>query len=518
MFKLLFKPIKWILKIVLGFVILLAIPVILLYKPVKKPVSDGQSLTMEEYIGTEIDNLIDESNSDKIFGLKLNEDLLNVKIEEELKKQFSPSSNVNYIYEDGNIMFQGVWLKFSENHFDIIAGVHLNARIMKYKTSANISFELLSSDNGELTLTLKKFKVGHLSLKWAIKHAPSLVKRFLGTDIDEFIENSLNGIGEYDNKKMQLKVNLYTLTDQLEENKELAVTILDVLYQNELIKLDISKLGDGYQLKLALDLNKVHDNSVVFKLSDVDKIKTEEEFASFLRNRALSSLLSNESSLKLNKLAVNKLIDFIINQGLNLNTDYLLEETVYANYNLKVLKPFVEFRGSKLILNVPIQIGDNLNAFKTIVKLETEFKVSGNDLEINLKNLNFGNLGFDSDDLSAITNLLGEGLVVDNKIIVKDFLDNFKGVNINVTDIVTSNDSLNIVFEGLNTSNLLGDIIDEITDPELLDVVNTIKDKLDSFDTITEEDIKELLEAIETLDEAEYDKLVGIIGNQGNWT
>ena len=84
-----------------------------------------------------------------------------------------------------------------------------------------ISFKIIEDQEkpGELILRLDKFKIGNLSLRWVLRVAPKLAERFIGQDIDSFIEQTIGDFATYNGDKLELSINIYDLTKHLEENK-----------------------------------------------------------------------------------------------------------------------------------------------------------------------------------------------------------------------------------------------------------------------------------------------------------
>lgn len=512
MFKLLFKPIKWILSIVLFFVVIISIPLILLYKPAKKPDIDDGNIVLEEYIKDEIDHLIDKENENKTFSISLNESLINSEIEGRLKENLDESDNPNYVFEDENVMFQGVWVNISEDTFDIIAGVHANARLLTYKTTILISFKILDESDGKIILKLNKFKIGHLSFKWAIKHAPSLIKKFLGQDVDSFIEESLGDIGTYDSNKMELEINLYNLAENMEENKEMLILLLDLIYENELITLGVVEKLEDYELGVSLDLNKIEDKTENFKLKEVDKFKNQDDFNDFLQNKALSGVMSGKNKIQFNSLEMNKLIDYIFNQGSNIANDYLMKSEAYEDYEITILNPYLEIN-NKLTLIVPVTFGKDDNLFKTKLKLNVNLTTDGKDLIIDLNNISIGSVDINNDKINTVLELTEVDGLNGTNIVVENFLEPFSQSGIEVNGITVSDGFINFEFEGFSVTDILDDINNEINNPDLNDKANELLDKINNDEEITEDDLDELFDIINNLDEEDIDMIQDIIGN-----
>lgn len=517
MFKILRKPLKWLLGIIIFLIIMIAIPIALLYKSVTPPTISDEEVNLESYLLSEVDDLIDPTNEDKSLNLMIDENLFNSTIHKQLVKQFGESvetEDPNYIYKDENVMFQGVWLEFGEDTINIVAGAHANARIFTFKTRVLISFKILENkDNpGELALRLDKFKVGNLSLKWVLKSAPKIAENILGQDIDSFIENAVGSFAKYNSSKMELTVNLYELTEQLEDNKDLAALLLDIIYDNELLQLGVLSADDVYKLGVKLNLNKIADDSLVYILPEQEKINSEAEFNSFLYNKALAGIVSSTNAIQFNSLEMNKVIDYVFKQSSEMASEYLMKSTLYKDYEAIIGNPYIEIT-DKLTISVPIKIGKDTSYFETKFKLTVNLRVNDNDLVIEFKESSIGELLIDEESIKEILDLAGQENIVDNQMTVTDFFVPFKDAGIEVTSINIVNNKLLFHFEGLNINNILDDIQTTINNPDLNDKVNEIIGKIDNDQEITEEDIQELIEIMEGLTETEIENLQDIINN-----
>lgn len=515
MLKILFKPIKWILGIILGLVIMIAIPIALLYKSATPPTLSGNELEFETYIKEELDHLIDSTNDDKTLNLALDEDLINGMIHKELVKQFSETDDSNYLYKDENVMFQGAWVELKEDTINIIIGAHADARLFTFKTRVLISFKIIENEENpaELTLKLDKFRVGNLSFRWVLRFAPKLAENFLGQDIESFIEEAIGDFGTYDSNKMELTVDFYKLTDQLEENKDLAVLLLDLIYNNELLDLGVIKEEDAYKLGLSLNLNKLEDKTPNFVLAEADRIETEEEFNNFLYNKALSGIISSNDAIKFNSFEMNKIIDYIFSQSAEITNDYLMKSEIYEDYEIVVGKPYVDINNS-VVINVPVEMGKDGNYFKTKFKLGITLDNNNNDdLIIEFNSANIGDVTIDEDAISQILAVAGQDNITNNKMVVEDFFLAFKDANIEITNIEVSNNMLLFNYEGFNVNDILNNIQTVINNPDLNDKVDEIIDKIGNEEEITIEDLEDLMEILEDLTDQEKENIQNIINN-----
>lgn len=517
MLKILFKPIKWILGIILGLVIMIAIPIALLYKSATPPTLSDVEIDLEEYIYEEVDHLIDPANEDKSFSITIDENSVNNLIHEQLVLQFGESENPDYLYEDENVMFQGAWVEFKEDTVNVIVGAHANARILTFKTRVLISFKIIDDQEkpGELVLRLDKFKIGNLSLRWVLRVAPKLAERFLGQDIDSFIEETIGDFATYNGDKLELSINLYNLTKHLEENKELGDLLLDVIYGNDLLELGVFNDDEEYKLGVKLNLNKVKDESANYVLPESEKINSEEEFNSFLYNKAITGIMSSNNAIQFNNLEMNKVIDYIFKQSAEVTTDYLMKSEIYEGYEAIIGNPYLEI-GEDLIISVPIEIGKDGKYFKTKFKLTVGLNVSGDDLLIDFKTGKLGELTIDGDNIGQILAVAGQDEIIDSKMLVEDFFTSFEEAGIEITNIEVLNNRLLFHYEGINVNDILDEIQTSINNPELNVKVDELLDKLENNQEITEEDIEDLLEIFENFTDDELQDIQDIINNYLN--
>lgn len=265
MLKLILKPIKWLLSIILFFVVLIGLPLALMYKSVKVPETSNQAINLEELIEEELEKLTTGTN---IISLGLGENALNNEIIKALTGM-SNTSDPNYVYVNENIMFQGVWLELNEKTLNVIVGVHLNARIMTYKTRALISFEVIDSTDGVMVFKLKKVNMGNIPFKWALNLASKVV------DFDKIINDALNNLGTFDKSKLELTIDLTTILET--ENNELIKALLNIAKENSLVSLGIVEEGEDYILGGEIDFTKLRTSKLEKTLLESDKIKSESE-------------------------------------------------------------------------------------------------------------------------------------------------------------------------------------------------------------------------------------------------
>lgn len=510
MLKLLFKPIKWLLGIIIVTLLPFIIVGALLYKSVTPPEIENTSLDLKTYLQEQVDLLIDPVNTDKTLDILINEDIINVEIRNAILEKFESIPTDDYLYEDENFMFQGAWVEFKEDTINIFAGVHLNARIFTYKTAVQIRFKILSETDGVLTLKLDKFKVGSLSLKWAIKSAPKLISRFLGQDLDGFIDNALSGLATYDASKMELSVDLYSLVDKLQENKEVATLLLDLIYENDLVDIGILEDDEVYKIGVRVNMNKLEDRTPALIVDDEDKFETEEDLQDFLYNKALASIVSTNNSIKITQYEMNIILDYIFKQSTGVTNDFLIRQAVFESYEIIVGIPYITIT-EDLFINLPIKFGRGTDFFETTFKLNAELSIDNKDLLITFNGIVINELNIESEHLDLILSLVENDTITGRTMRIEGFLESLEETGIEITNITTENGALLFHYEGFSGTEILEDIKDIINNPVLEEKVDELLDKVANDEEITEEDVLELIEIFDTLTEDEIQDILDLI-------
>lgn len=506
---------KWFLKLILGFIIITVIfavtLTVLLSKNVTPPEVDAVPLNMEELLKEEIDNLILDSNTDKTISFEINENLINYEIEKLILEEFEDylSANDNYLVEVEDVLLvQGGWVEFKEDLVSINLGIHVKSPVMVFKTRILLSLKVLESSPEKLVFKIDKIKLGKMPLKWILNIAPGLVKRFLNFDVEQAINEVFNNIGTFDVKKQQLTIDVKSLVANNEEGGLLA-SVLQIAEEEELIIVGINKVDDDYVFLLSADLNKIKSNKTPLELTEAERLKTEAEFNAFIESKVLVGLINNKISL--NDKEFLKVFDYFLIAANDKTGNKLIEEPLFEDYNLKVLVPYFELT-NKAYLNVPILIGTNTDNFKVNITLETEFFKDGNDLTLKFTNAEIGEVLISDELLKEILLSLNDSgvTVTDTEIVIPDFFSHFEKYDINITNIIVSDNKINFIIESLDVSLMLNDIILNFTNP---DVVTIAQDLLDAINN--EDDIEELLDDLavefDNLTEQEQEELMDLI-------
>lgn len=509
--KIILKPLKWILSIIIAILIVPVTLLIIMYKSVTPPTTETTG-TLNTMVIEEVDHFIDEDNNDKKLSLGFSSDILNTEIKKKLLEQVgSENQTDDYIYEDENIKFQGAWVEFGKDKIDIQVGLHVNARIMTYKTRVLLSFDFkeVNENTEEIILKLNKINLGNLPLAWLSKVAPSIIKTVTGQDVEKFAKQAVEKFGELDLKKRELRVDIDKLATMANENEELVKLVLDLTLKNGLIKLGVDNEDD--KLGIMLDLNKIKDDA---KLDVVlDRINSHDELEMYLKTKALEGLLNGNNKISFDKKAINEIVDFLFTGG-QLET-ILLKQAIYEDYEVIVDTPFISI-SDKLDLIVPIRIGKDTNYFKTAITIGVELSKVDMNLVFDLKTLTIGELEFEEEAIETLlSNFQNEELnFTNNQFVVNGFFEMFDMEGITFTGVSVLNNQIHFEYE----SDLLDDIFQVISDligidPDITDAATDILDKINNNIDVTS-DVEDFIELIDALDEEEKQKIIDLI-NQG---
>lgn len=507
--KIILKPIKWILSIIVGILIIPVIMLVLMYKSVTPPKIE-QAKDLETIISEEVDEFLDETNDDKKLSIGLSSHMINAEIKNMLLEQIeNENSSEEYVYEDENIKLQGVWVEYGQDRVNINIGVHVNARIMTYKTRILLSFDFkeINEDNDDIILKLSKISLGNLPLTWVANVAPTIMKTIMGIDVEELANDAVSDYGELDLKRRELKIDINKVSSLTGENKELIDLVLNLTLKNGLIQIGVDKSDDILGIKL--DLNKIKDEA---KLDIVlNKINSHEEFEMYLKSKALNSVLNGNHMISFNKKEINEVINFLF-LG-NDTEETLLKEVFFEDYEVIIEAPFIDI-SEKMNLIIPIKIGKPGSYFTSAINLGLDLKKNNQDLVFDFKTLNMGELSFDEDAIDSLLNTFKTDEInfVDKKFIVENFFEMFDMDGIEFTNVSVLDNKINFEYQSEHLDNIF-EIISDLDSiaPEIKDAALEILDKINNNQDITDADVDEIIDLIDNLDEEEKQKIFDLI-------
>ena len=251
--KLLFKPVKWLFRIILVLVVLILILVALMYKSVKVPVISNDTKSFSELINEELDDLTDNTITDKSIDLSVDVNTINKSIRDQLLKVAAKSSD-DYVIDANGVKTQGAWVTYENQNIDFHIGMHIDTGILTFKTRLLIGTKVEYNDE-LLVLTINKIKIGNLGALWLTKLAPNILENRLNVNIEQKLKEVLNVNDlSFDKKNLKLKLNLMELLIK-NETTGLNNMVLSILNDNDMLDVHLDELG------LKLDLNKLEDKN-----------------------------------------------------------------------------------------------------------------------------------------------------------------------------------------------------------------------------------------------------------------
>lgn len=514
--KLLFKPFKILFVFIFSILLIPLIILGLLWRPVSPPDHyKDEAITVENRIMKSIDDFIEEDTDRTPLSFSLNAQAINNEIRNQLIAQMEEANEESdYLIDQNPVLIQGVWVSMKKDTINITMGIHVDTSILIFKSRVLLSFEIVDTE-GIVELKLKKLTIGNLPLAWASNFANSLIKRVSGQDIEATIQNELGDLGEFDLKKRTLKVDLRNLANQMEEHKELVVTLIDLIYDNDLLSFGINKANDEFAFGLTLNLNKLEDQTPALEIPNHLKINNEVELELFLKQqidldetKLMNTLLSNKPEFRLTSIDINRVLDYFIRTNLedNLNNE-LARMEVYENYEFIVNTPYLEILDNYGSVNVPVILRKTGGKeFRSMLKLKTSITTLGNDLILNINSITMGELILDDDFITKVM----ESFPVDNEFItgttfvLKDFTQYFDQFGLKFNNITFENTDLVLQYEIEGLNDALADIVNNPL------INQDIKDKVDELlnDIDNEETINELIDLINDLSEEERQTLL----------
>lgn len=530
--RLILKPFKLILKIIIGILIIPAIFLAFLYRSVEVPKDDyaAQSVTVESVITDSVDEFLDNDVDRKPLSFTLDSSVANKEIREQILAQFEATATpgLDYVYEDGRILFQGVWIDFKKDTLTINAGVHIDLNLFKFKTSVLMRFVVVDND-GIIELKLTKFNIGRIPLAWTAQFASQIMKKVTNIDLETMIEEQLGSMAEFDIKARTLKVDLRLLAEQAEENQEMIKMLIDLIYAEKLIDFGIKAHGDKFAIGLYLNLEKIEDRLAALTIDEADKIKTDAELELFLESiigldndGILSTLLTAKPEVRLSELEINQALDYFLSASLGSSNDGIMQQLeIYDGYDVLLLTPYLSLAGDITSLNLPVRfVKYGGKEFMTTLKLGVDISVTGKDLILQIKKLDFGELSIDESYIEEIMNFFASGgdvggmVINGSKLELKDFADNFENIGLVFNNLKVDNGDLVLEY----SLPLVTDALIAIKESLELNLSDDLKDQItDVLDNPTEESVTDLIASFENLPEAEqqaiFDALMEAFGD-----
>jgi hypothetical protein len=530
--------------IVLPILSIVALPLIFLalaYKSVEIPVEDFEGVsgdfTLTAMVQEEMDTFLTSNTVDSEVGIGFSQQQANALIKgiflgmnPGYLDENEEDTVKNYVLYDEMMGvtygYQGTWVRFKEDIVEIESGLHLkySALDFTYKTRVLITFKL-TANTDEIILKLEKFTVGNIPLAWVFSAASWAAEQATGQDLEALISGLVDGFATFDPQEREIKVDIQELVaSQFQEDPNtgaLVSALLGFVKENELV--DIGFEDEVFSGSIAL--GKLKDDSAPFQLTALEKITDESQLQSIFAAKASALIFSTLSTttdpfIELDAFTLNRILEYMLRANLQ-PSGALIESNLTDEISLTALAPYAEM-GESFVIAIPIiiqDINDPLKKFQTIIKLEAEPAISGNDLVIALNSLSAGLVTLGEEYIDGILTLIGDNdMIVDGQFVIQNFNDQLAQAGMTLSQVAMVNGNLRLYVQ-LDDSIPLAEITQAVQDvldivqndpnltPEVQDAISDVIDSLTNPEVDTEEAIEALLAEMENLDDAEQEAL-----------
>ncbi len=541
---------KFLFKIlVLPVLSMIAIPAVtlgIMYKSVDIPVdeftSEGSTVLLIDMVTEEVDTFLESSTSESMITLGIAQKEANlllkeqfVSINESYLDENATDDLKNYVIKEDSFGYQGSWVRFIDDKIEIESGLHAFVSNFTYKTRLLITFELQASTE-EIVLTLDKLTIGNFPLEWAFGVANWGITQITGNDIEETINNQLDGMATFDPDKREIRVNIQSVVDaQLKDNPQQAALINSLMAfidENEL--LDIGFTEGSFDTSLAL--GKTKDDTPRFVLNEASKIVDDADMQSMLESKATALILSTLTTtsnpyIEFDQITLNRVLEYMLRDQ-QVSPGIIQEVVIFEDYQMNAYVPYVTMDGTEFKVNIPLsifEIADPTHEFATIIKIDASPAIVGSDLVITLNELSAGEVTLTNEHIGNILTMLGDsGIISDGQIVIKDFDQqmNQAGMSIESVEMVNSRLRMYVVLSQTiplqDIQDTIQDVLDTVSDnPDIpVEVSDAIDDVLESItnpEADPEQAVEDFLTTFEELDDEEqqavYDALVAEFEN-----
>lgn len=408
-------------------------------------------------IDTELSTLINDSNEDTV-EFTVTEAFINRVIQKALSAdnpKYQNPDNVGELAHDYMMVFgnnfglKGVWTEITDNSLTIFAGadVILNNRPL-YQTGFEMKFDIVLAENNEYYLKVNKIQIGkmNLPLRQALSLANWAVSSFAGKSLNDMIAENLS-FGVFDTEEISFTVGENELTDYLYSVDPTFAALLKVVYQEELLILDISDDGFDIALRIGAFRRLLTDpNEPAF-----DKWESEADKAVFMTNlgtQAAINAMANPSdpTIDLTEADLNSILDYTLQDKVQFSFPITFElDGNEVEYNFESTNLFVRLNDDELSIHLTM----SLNKTGMGGSFDMQFNLSSNvsmnengDMILSILESNIGEIDLDQEMLASLFGVFDPNLMVDNTLVIPEEKVNemFEGSGLVIEDsyVVTS--------------------------------------------------------------------------------
>ncbi|MDY0317406.1 MAG: hypothetical protein RBQ64_02370 [Candidatus Izemoplasmatales bacterium] len=446
--------------------IIIGLPLILLSKKTTAPIDQyntSSESALYSMLDEELSDLITDINDDTVF-LTIDEAFINRTIQKELSKdnpkflnsQYEGEMAYSYMMVFNNFGVKGIWTELSDDQIKITAGadyVSSSGNVL-YQTGIEMVFDIVLSENEEYYLKISDIKIGKINIgvNTAYKLANFIVDKITDQSLNDLIAQNL-AFGAFNEEDLSFTVGEEELTNYLYEEDPTFAALLKVVYEQELLILDISDEGFDVSLnvgifrRLSTDLDE----------PDFDKWENDMDKAAFMASLAAQAatnafLNPTDPRIDLDEVDVNQILDYYLQEKVKfeLPIKFTLDgdeiEFVFSSTNL-----FVTMVDDKLSIHLLMTLSKTgmTGTFDMQFNLSSTVSMNSNgDMVLSIIEANLGEVELTNDMLATLFGIFDPNLMVDDTLIVKKETLNsmFEGSGIVFDDSYVINGELRLHF------------------------------------------------------------------------
>lgn len=508
-----------------------------MYKDETPKSEDYQNaISIEESIALELDTFLKGDQQEDLF-IGVSGKNINATIKDTVIKmgQDNPMFNTNYLNEEvelaerkyaikamNNMLgVKGVWINY-EGDTMILRGsadIHL-ASFITYKTSIKITLTI-TEENEIINLTVKNIHLGNLSGNWIYNLSKTALKSFMKLDIGEFINEKLPmGTFDAETRTMSItKSELYGLMDDLGGEDLTMNALLELIKTLNLLSFEVKDSAIG----LGVDLEKI---KATLELNEnITQLDSQEAVLQVIKGQLTSLLISTLTSdttdtvnLDIYEKQFNEILNYYLNQETLLEKEIPLGGKTFKITMMPILSKLVVGE-MKLSLRIKLanQTDDNFIT-EIVINIDPQVsETSPSDLVFEITSLDIGTVKIttESELWQNLQEILSEMLTSDdismdgNKIILKDFMDEFVKTGTTVEDVLVLEGKLRFKLKPANQT-ILNEVKEEIKN--VLDEITA--DLENNIDIDTDADPEVILDYVNDLTEEEKETLYNDIADK----
>lgn len=477
--------------------------VFLMYMDVSPEVKAQTEIDLTSYMqlmgDRELQKLLTGTDATLVFGVP--ERLIN----QEIAKNLRGEDDEEPIYQAAFFNVPDVWIELKEDNLYVMINARLELPYVTYKTRLMLRFEVKEVDLGIVSLRLRSMRIGHVPFRWTVV----LLTEFL--EIEDIINDALQNIGTFNQRRLELKINLFHLFGQ--EESDFLLALLQFTKNHQLMKFGVINRKDEYVLGAKLDLSPIVQNELIITPIHEKKRLGDDQLQEIIEDRFVANLFTKGNRVEFNEEEIRAVIDHLLLQEIEDTDPILFASLIDEDYWLNVYYPET-YVTDRILLEVPVKLGKGHHSVRTYLQFELALVPRGSDLiiRVNQAYINHLSVGKDlvhhlfANDKGELSTLVQEG------IILKDFLKPLTENGLTVHEIAIREGKVIFIFNYFIIDDMLTEILDSVDIPAINHIVQDILDHLDDEEKLFELS-NELLDTYNGLSEEEKQKLMDIVND-----